>query len=259
MSVAFFGTAEEITAWRARITRPAGPLGAASRAVQRRINRIIPEKVHAAITAAMSGMTKAMLTGADFTTASPLQGASLEDREARVMAAIDGWKKAAGAEGGAAGLGGFALALADFPLLMGFKFKLLAEIAALYGHDGRVLSERRYMLHIFELAFSDVEHRVKVLASMDDWDTREHPTDLSDFDWRAFQQQYRDHIDLAKLAQLLPVVGAPVGAVVNWRLTAHLGKTAMMAYRMRWLAAGALRSFPPHFGEGGPRGGSGGV
>jgi hypothetical protein len=22
--------------------------------------------------------------------------------------------------------------------------------------------------------------------------------------------------------------------VVNWRLTAHLGKTAMMAYRMRW-------------------------
>jgi hypothetical protein len=34
------------------------------------------------------------------------------------------------------------------------------------------------------------------------------------------------------------VVGAPVGAVVNWRLTAHLGKTAMMAYRMRWAASG---------------------
>jgi hypothetical protein len=68
----------------------------------------------------------------------------------------------------------------------------------------------------------------------------ERPSDLSAFDWRAFQQQYRDHIDLAKLAQLLPVVGAPVGAIVNWRLVEHLGTTAVMAYRMR--------------GEGGERG-----
>ncbi|CAN5413615.1 hypothetical protein BH10PSE4_BH10PSE4_39970 [soil metagenome] len=117
------------------------------------------------------------------------------------------------------------------------------------------------MLHIFELAFSDVEHRIKVLEALDDWDAREHPADLADFDWRSFQQQYRDHIDLAKLAQMLPVVGAPVGAVVNWRLTSHLGKTAMMAYRMRWLAAsgqGDPASFPPPRGEGGPRSGSGG-
>jgi hypothetical protein len=235
---AMTSTSQDLAAWRARITRPAGPLGAASRAVQRRINRIIPEKVHAAVTAAMSGMTRAILTGADFATASPLHNASLEDREAKVRAAIDGWKKAAGAEGGVAGAGGFLLAAADFPLLMSFKLKLLFEIAALYGHDGSVLSERLYILHIFELAFSDVEHRVRVLQAMDDWDTRPHPTDLADFDWRAFQQQYRDHIDLAKLAQLLPVVGAPVGAVVNWRLTAHLGETAMMAYRMRWVGEG---------------------
>jgi hypothetical protein len=98
-----------------------------------------------------------------------------------------------------------------------------------------VLSERLYILYIFELAFSDAERRVEVLEAMDDWDRRDHPADLKSFDWRAFQQQYRDHIDLAKMAQLLPVIGAPVGAVVNWRLTAHLGTTAMMAYRMRWV------------------------
>jgi uncharacterized protein (DUF697 family) len=229
----------DLAAWRARITKPAGVFGNASRAVQRKINTIIPEKVHAAITAAMEGMTRAILTGADFATASPLRDATLEQREAKVATAIQGWKTAAGAEGGVAGAGGFLLAAADFPLLMSFKLKLLFEIAALYGHDtsgknGGALSERLYILHIFELAFSDVEHRVKVLEAMDDWDTRDHPADLKGFDWRSFQQQYRDHIDLAKLAQLLPVVGAPVGAVVNWRLTAHLGKTAMMAYRMRW-------------------------
>ncbi|GGL14136.1 EcsC family protein [Caulobacter rhizosphaerae] len=245
-------TSQDLAAWRARITKPAGPLGKASRAVQRKINTIIPEKVHAAITAAMEAMTRAILTGADFATASPLQNATLEQREAKVATAIQGWKTAAGAEGGVAGAGGFLLAAADFPLLMSFKLKLLFEIAALYGHDGSVLSERLYILHIFELAFSDVEHRVKVLEAMDDWDARAHPADLKGFDWRSFQQQYRDHIDLAKLAQLLPVVGAPVGAVVNWRLTAHLGKTAMMAYRMRWVdeAKGAA-SHPLPAGEGG--------
>ena len=41
--------------------------------------------------------------------------------------------------------------------------------------------------------------------------------------------------DLAKMAQLIPVVGAPIGAVVNWRLIDRLGETAMMACRMRWL------------------------
>ena len=245
-------SSETLAAWRARITKPAGALGKASRAVQRRINTIIPEKVHAAITAAMSAMTKAILTGADFATASPLRNATLEQREAKVLAAIDGWKTAAGAEGGVAGAGGFLLAAADFPLLMSFKLKLLFEIAALYGHDGSVLSERLYILHIFELAFSDVEHRLQVLEAMDDWDTRPHPADLKDFDWRSFQQQYRDHIDLAKLAQMLPVVGAPVGAVVNWRLTAHLGKTAMMAYRMRWVdEAKRASSRPLPAGEGG--------
>ena len=57
---------------------------------------------------------------------------------------------------------------------------------------------------------------------------------IDEFDWRSFQQQYRDYIDLAKLAQLVPIIGAPVGAVVNYRLIRKLGSTAINAYRMRW-------------------------
>ena len=63
------------------------------------------------------------------------------------------------------------------------------------------------------------------------------PATAEDFDWRRFQQEYRDYIDLAKLAQLLPVVGAPIGAIVNWRLVEQLGETAMNAYRLRWFAS----------------------
>ena len=179
----------------------------------------------------------------------PLHGLTLDERRAKAAAAISGWKAAASVEGGVTGLGGFLAAAADFPLLMSFKIKLLFEIAAIFGHDGTELDERLYILHIFELAFSDVEHRVKVLEAMDDWDARAHPADLKGFDWRSFQQQYRDHIDLAKLAQLLPVVGAPVGAIVNWRLVERLGHTAVMAYRMRAEQGANNQMLPRDAGE----------
>lgn len=223
----------DLQAWRAELTKPPGPLNGLARGAQVRINRLIPDKVHAAITAAVEGMTRAMLAGSDFATGAPQAGLTLDERRARAARAIDGWKKAAAAEGGITGAGGFLAAAADFPLLMSFKIKLLFEIAAIFGHDGAALPERLYILHIFELAFSDAGHRARVLAAMDDWDARAHPAHLDDFDWRAFQQQYRDHIDLAKLAQFIPVVGAPLGAIVNWRLVERLGHTAVMAYRMR--------------------------
>jgi hypothetical protein len=35
------------------------------------------------------------------------------------------------------------------------------------------------------------------------------------------------------MAQLVPLIGAPVGVVVNYGLIKKLGKTAMNAYRMR--------------------------
>lgn len=74
---------------------------------------------------------------------------------------------------------------------------------------------------------------------MEQWD--EHvktlPPDIHDFDWRNFQQEYRDYIDIAKMLQLVPGIGAAVGAIVNHRLTLKLGKTAMNAYRLRYLRA----------------------
>jgi hypothetical protein len=60
------------------------------------------------------------------------------------------------------------------------------------------------------------------------------PDDIHQFNWLHFQQEYRDYIDLAKLAQLIPGIGAVVGVVVTYRLLKKLGTTAMNAYRMRW-------------------------
>jgi len=140
-------------------------------------------------------------------------------------------------EGGITGAGGFLLGLADFPILIGIKIKLLFDIAVLYGFDINDYKERVYLLHVFELAFSSDIHRKKIFIEMTDWENKQKnlPDDIHQFDWRNFQQEYRDYIDLAKMAQLVPVIGAPVGVIVNNRLIKKLGITAMNAYRMRIL------------------------
>ena len=192
--------------------------------------------MHATLTTVVEGMTRTILTGADLTTAEPLIDAPLSERDRRASAIIDGYRKTAAVEGGVAGAGGFWLALADFPALLVIKMKLLFDLSAVYGHEADRFQERLFILQIFQLAFSNPLHRPAVLAGLENWEARAHPADFEHFDWRGFQQEYRDYIDLAKLAQLIPVVGAPIGAVVNWRLLERLGETAINSYRMRALS-----------------------
>jgi hypothetical protein len=112
---------------------------------------------------------------------------------------------------------------------------MLFDIASLYGFNVKDYKERLYILHIFQLAFSSHERRREVFLQMRDWDQKKNqlPDDVNAFQWREFQQEYRDYIDLAKMAQLIPGIGAVVGIVVNYKLIKQLADTAMNAYRMR--------------------------
>lgn len=226
----------ELAAWRAELNKPPGPMDAAAKHMQATVNRLIPEKVHAAITKAIEGLTRGIVTGADWLTAEPLRGASLQEREQRIAGASEAWRIAAAAEGGVTGAAGILGSAADFPALLALKFKLLVETAAYYGHDAKDWRERLYILWVFQLAFSSGQSRIDHLRRLGDWNSIALPAGPEDFDWRGFQQEYRDHIDLAKLAQMLPVVGAPVGALVNFNLMQKLSETAKGAYRMRWFA-----------------------
>lgn len=227
----------ELKAWQKEMLRRPSLLNMLSKKLQTKINTWIPEKVHAAITTAIKQMIRGVLFGAKYTTAKPMAG-SLQEREIAVQQKIDFYRTTAAVEGGITGAGGILLGLADFPILMGLKLKLLFDIASMYGFDVRDYKERVYLLHIFELAFSSHSHRKSVYLKMVDWDekSKELPADIDQFDWRNFQQEYRDYIDIAKMAQLVPVIGAPVGAIVNYGLIKKLGITAMNAYRMRLLS-----------------------
>lgn len=226
----------ELRMWQDRMLRPPSLANKLSKDLQDKINSYIPAKVHMAITTAIKQMIRGVLFGAEFVNRKPSTHPSLLVREALVLDRIAFYKRAAAAEGGVTGAGGFLLGMADFPLLLGLKLKLLYEIAALYGYSVEDYRERLFLLHIFQLAFSSQSHRRQVYGQMVNWDEKAHllPDDIHQFDWRTFQQEYRDYIDLAKMAQLVPLIGAPVGAVVNYRLIQKLGVTAMNAYRMRW-------------------------
>jgi hypothetical protein len=227
---------DELAAWQRDMKLSPSLAGDLAKRLQNRINRIIPEKIHVAVTAAIKQMTRAVIFGSGFTTATPLEDGSLEERELKVKKRINFYKNTAATEGAITGFGGILLGLADFPIWLTLKMKLLHEIAAIYGHDVKEYKERIYLLHIFQLTFSSQKHRNKIVTVLEDWENEETnlPEDINEFDWRTFQLEYRDYIDLAKLLQLVPGIGAPIGAIVNHRLTQKLGKTAMNAYRLRW-------------------------
>ena len=224
----------ELVIWQRNMMRSPTVLNRLAK-LQTKINNWIPEKVHQAITATIKQLIRGVLFGAEYITAKPLQEKSFEVREMAVAERIKAYRNTAAVEGGVTGAGGILLGLADFPILIGIKIKLLFDIAGLYGFDVKDYKERVYILHIFEIAFSSDVRRKEIYKKLLHWEeySKTLPDDIQQFEWRDFQQEYRDYIDLAKMAQLVPVIGAPVGVIVNYRLIQKLGETAMNAYRMR--------------------------
>jgi hypothetical protein len=227
---------EELKRWQLQMQQNPSLLNKATKALQDNINRVIPEKVHQIITVTIQKMVQAVLFGSKYTTTKPLIDLSLKERELLIKTKIEKYRKVATTEGVVTGAGGILLGLADFPILMGIKIKLLFEIAAIYGHQVKDYRERIYILYIFQIAFSSQKRRQEIYQKLASWE--EYSTNLpekaEDFDWRSFQQEYRDYIDLAKLAQLIPIIGAAVGGIANYRLISHLSETAKNAYRMRY-------------------------
>jgi hypothetical protein len=182
-------------------------------------------------------MVKAVLFGSEYISKYPDHGLSLEESEKLVLEKANFYKKVAATSGAGTGAGGLLLGLADFPILLGLKIKFLFDVAVLYGFDVTEFRERLYILYLFELAFSSQEKRSQVYSFILNWDMKNEqlPTELEAFDWRSFQQEYRDYIDLVKMLQLMPGIGAVVGAYANYQLMDKLAETAMNGYRLRLL------------------------
>ncbi len=225
---------EELRKWKLRMKKKPSMMQRFSKQVQNKVNTIIPEKIHTALTEAIKTMVKTTLTGANWTTKKGTDlASSLQEKDELALQKLAFYRKTAMVEGAGTGAGGIFLSLADFPLLLSIKMKFLFEVATVYGYDVSKMEERVYILHVFQLAFSSEKKRHETMDVIENWETYKHR--VEDMDWKVFQQEYRDYIDFVKMLQLLPGIGAAIGAYANYQLLETLGETAINCYRMRCL------------------------
>ncbi|MBC7959640.1 MAG: EcsC family protein [Vallitaleaceae bacterium] len=227
----------ELHLWKLEMLRKPAMTSRVAKGLQNKMNAIIPDKAHQIITQSIKQMVRAVLFGSEKITSEPLKNRSLKIRDLKAKEKIDLYKKIAMASGWGTGAGGLFLGMADFPILLSIKMKFLYEIAAIYGYDVSAYKERLFVLYVFQLAFSSQEKRKPVYEIITHWEDYQKtlPDHEDVFDWKTFQQEYRDYIDVAKMLQLVPVIGAAVGAYTNAKLLRQLGHVAMQAYRHRIL------------------------
>jgi hypothetical protein len=225
---------EEVLQWKRKILKRPKMVQRLSRQVQLKVNEKIPTKAHEIITDAIKNFVKMTLAGSQITTKKSQAGdLLLEERDVLLDEKLSAYRKTAVIEGAGTGAGGILLGLADFPLLLSIKMKFLFEAANIYGFNTKEYEERIFMLQVFQLAFSSSEKRRETMDIIENWEERK--ADLLELDWQEFQQEYRDHIDFVKMLQLVPGIGAVVGAYVNYNLLDQLGEAAKNSYRIRHL------------------------
>ncbi|MCT8139506.1 EcsC family protein [Anaerobacillus sp. CMMVII] len=234
----------ELMRWQRKLAKNGFFAKKYAKHLQTKINERIPEKIHHLFTTSVKKMVYATLVGSEYTTTTiPLEEASLQQREERLDEKIKFYKKTAAIEGAGTGAGGILLGMVDFPLLLSIKMKFLFEAASLYGFDVKDYRERLFILYLFQLAFSSAEKKKQVYQTIKNWDEikeqlPEKDVYLEEIDWKAFQLEYRDHIDLVKMLQLIPGFGAIVGAFANYHFLEVLSETAKNGYRMRIFNSG---------------------
>lgn len=222
--------------------KPPGLFEKGSKALQKRVNDLVPQKIQDALTVTIKGLVKGVLFSLDYIPKGKAEAnVALIERDRRALELLKKYKRVAAAEGAGTGAGGIVLGIADFPALIAIKMKFLFELAHTYGYSTENYQERLYILFVFQLAFSSQEKRPDLYYKLSHWEEsiKEYPElkALERFDWEQFQREYRDAIDLRKMLQMLPGIGAVVGAWANYGLLEDLGHVGMNCFRLRILQA----------------------
>lgn len=223
---------KELNRWHNDIIKSAGVFERTSKGIQKQTQKLVPKKMQNTITVTVEKMVRTILFGSDLLTIKEdASGLSLAEQDYLVQEQFHIYMKTAVTQGIGFGAGGILLGLADLPVLMGIKIKFMFDSAKLYGYDTDGQNERLFLLYVFQLAFSSREHRMDVFRILQDWDDICHPP----VDWEKFQIEYRDYLDIAKLLQLMPVIGSVAGGTANYKLMNRLKENVMNCYRMRIL------------------------
>lgn len=152
-------------------------------------------------------------------------------RENRVAAALEGL---------GCGLGGATLVLIDLPMLILVNLNAVAAVATSYGFDIDDPRERDFAIGILaggatalrQVVGGSPEPVEEPLAEV----APEHlASNRAALALHTAATRIAARLTRHKLAQLLPILGGAVGAGLNFHFTHTTSRTAVMAYRYRWL------------------------
>ena len=224
---------KELEVWEKKMTRRPRLINKASKKLQSKFHNLMPQKAQDVITISIKTMVQTVMFGSSLLTKSEISNnTSISEGDFLAEKAYKMYYKVAIMQGIGFGLGGFLINLADLPALLSLKVKFLFDIAKSYGFDVNKKEERIFLLYVFQLAFSCDEYKKEIFYTIKGWDNNLGEMELN---WEKLQMEYRDYLDIAKLLQLLPVVGAVAGAYANHNLMQTLKVTAVNAYRLRLL------------------------
>jgi uncharacterized protein (DUF697 family) len=189
-------------------------------------------------------LKSAKARGVDVKTIADLQSADL--------ATLDGLSKSyfsenaimAAVEGGGTGLGGAVLIAADIPLLFGINLRLIQQIGAAYGFDVSGPAHGPLVLSIFNVAASgsresknaslrEITVAAAALAHSSDYKGRVSGT-FRDQN-RHLPREIAKNIGGRKIAQMIPIAGAAIGAGINYWFTTETAETAFMLFRALYI------------------------
>jgi hypothetical protein len=181
---------------------------------------------------------------ADVQRASDLQHLDLGDVDKTVGYLAAKYKVMAGGEGAAAGMLGFAGIAIDIPALVSLALRAVNEYATYYGFDVGIEHERAFAMSILgaassptvatkQVAMAELTKLSVMIAQRKTWAELQRLVSVQVI--KKIAQALGIRLTKAKLAQVVPLVGAGVGAGFNAWYVANVSETAYHLYRERFL------------------------
>ncbi|WP_081791975.1 EcsC family protein [Caldalkalibacillus mannanilyticus] len=211
-----------------------------SKKIQQKVDGLIPRRIHQSLAVAFEKGIKAFLQGLNLyyvDQPNKKEGHySLHILTEEAEQIVRNYTKIASIEGAGTGFGGFIASTIDFPALISIKLKMLQELAVHFGYSMENLEERIFLIKVLQLQFSKGECKRKTWEEIKNWEKNavfQEWSSWEDFNWEEFYMEYKQSIELLKLFQMLPGLGAVVGAVANHSFVLELGNTAILSFQLR--------------------------
>ncbi len=173
-----------------------------------------------------------------------VRNTELEICDAIAKTYIDSNKLISAFEGASLGMGGLLMMAADIPAVMSINFRMISQIANSFGYNSVTEMDKIYMLHIFSLAGAqNSEERKEIFEKLRELSVacadEKNPNTLGKYSLLKVVQEIAEKMGLSltkrKLGQLIPIIGAGIGAGMNYKFTLENGQAALMAFRQRRL------------------------